>query len=63
MGKVQEDNMERMSPQAIEAEMAVLGSMLIENEAVSKAIEILDETAFYRTAHQKIFQAAIRLFE
>lgn len=63
MGKEQEKNTERMPPQAIEAEMAVLGSMLIENEAVSKAIENLDETAFYRTAHQKIFQAAIKLFE
>ncbi len=54
---------ERMPPQSIEAEMAVLGSMLIDNEAVSKAIEILDETAFYRSAHRKIFQAAVKLFE
>ncbi len=52
---------ERMLPQAIEAEMAVLGSMLIDKEAVSKCIELLDETAFYRTAHQKIFQAAMNL--
>ena len=54
---------ERMPPQSIEAEIAVLGSMLIDNEAVSKAIEILDETAFYRSAHRKIFQAAVKLFE
>jgi len=54
---------ERMPPQSIEAEMAVLGSMLIDNEAVSKAIEILDETAFYRSAYRKIFQAAVKLFE
>ena len=54
---------ERIPPQSIEAEMAVLGSMLIDNEAVSKAIEILDETAFYRSAHRKIFQAAVKLFE
>lgn len=55
---------ERMPPQAIDAEMAVLGSMLIDNEAVSKSIEILgDESAFYRPAHQKIFEAAVTLFE
>ncbi|MFQ5676701.1 MAG: DnaB-like helicase N-terminal domain-containing protein, partial [bacterium] len=55
---------ERMPPQAVEAEMAVLGSMLIDNEAVSKAIEVLgDESTFYRMAHQKIFQAAVHLFE
>lgn len=54
---------ERMPPQAIEAEMAVLGAMLIENDAVSRAIEILDDSAFYRTAHQKIFRAGVNLFE
>ena len=54
---------DRMPPQSVEAEMAVLGSMLIDNEAVSKAIELLDESSFYRPAHQKIFQAAAHLFE
>lgn len=54
---------ERMPPQAIDAEMAVLGSMLIDKEAVSKCIEILDHTAFYKTAHQRIFQAAVNLDE
>ncbi|MFQ5751384.1 MAG: replicative DNA helicase [bacterium] len=58
-----EINIERMPPQAIEAEMAVLGSILISKEAVTKCIEILDETAFYKTAHQKIFQAAVNLDE
>jgi replicative DNA helicase len=52
---------ERMPPQAIEAEMAVLGSMLIDKEAVTKCIEKLDDTAFYKPAHQKIFLAAVNL--
>jgi replicative DNA helicase len=52
---------ERMPPHNIEAEMAVLGAMLIDKDAVSKCLELLDETAFYKTAHQKIFQAAVNL--
>jgi len=59
-----EEVIERMPPQDVEAEMAVLGSMLIDVDAVGKAIEILgDEEPFYRPAHQKIFRAAANLFE
>ena len=54
---------ERMSPQAIDAEMAVLGSMLIDKDAVSTCLELLDASAFHRTAHQKIFQAVVNLDE
>lgn len=50
-------------PQALEAEMAVLGSMLIDNECIGKVVEILNPDSFYRTAHQKIFSAAIALYE
>ncbi len=53
----------RVPPQAMEIEVAVLGAMLMEKEAVAKAIEILDETAFYKPAHQSIFQAMMSLFE
>ncbi len=59
----QEQVVDRMPPQAVEEEMAVLGSMLIDKDAVSRAIEILDESAFYRDAHRKIFTAAVNLFE
>ncbi len=54
---------DRMPPQAIEEEMAVLGSMLIDGRAVNRAIELLDETAFYKTAHRHIFDAAVALYE
>jgi replicative DNA helicase len=52
----------RVPPQAIEIEEAVLGAMLIEKEALAKALEVLDDTAFYKPAHQKIFKALIELF-
>lgn len=53
---------EKLPPQNVEAEAAVLGSMLIEEEAIALGIEALTPEAFYKDAHQKIFQAMIRLF-
>ncbi|MEK7232213.1 MAG: replicative DNA helicase [Elusimicrobiota bacterium] len=49
-------------PQALEAEMAVLGSMLIEKEAAEKALDILHETDFYLDAHKRIFRSIYTLF-
>lgn len=53
----------RVPPQAMDVEVAVLGAMLIEKEAIAKAIEVLDDTAFYKPAHQSIFRAIMALFE
>ncbi len=53
----------RVPPQAVDVEMAVLGAMMLDKGAIAKAIEILDETAFYKPAHQRIFAAMIALFE
>jgi len=49
-------------PQALEAEMAVLGSMLIEREAAEKALDGLHETDFYVDAHKRVFKAVFALF-
>ncbi|MBM3263974.1 MAG: replicative DNA helicase [candidate division Zixibacteria bacterium] len=54
---------ERVPPQAIEIEAAVLGAMMLDPEAISTVMEILDDSAFYRDAHKKIFNAAVALFE
>lgn len=48
---------ERVPPQSPEAEMAVLGSMLIEKEAIESALEILEAKHFYNDSHKKIFKA------
>jgi len=55
-------SLERMPPQNIEAEMAVLGSMLIEENAIADAIEFLDSHAFYNDAHRKIFECILSLY-
>ncbi|MBI3289726.1 MAG: replicative DNA helicase [Elusimicrobia bacterium] len=48
-------------PQALEAEMAVLGSMLIEREAAEKALDVLHEADFYLDAHKRVYRAIHRL--
>lgn len=58
-----EKTLERMPPQNIDAEMAVLGSMLIEEDAIASAIELMDESYFYKDAHRKIFHGMVSLFD
>ncbi len=52
----------RVPPQNVEAEKSVLGSMLIDEEAIGAAIEILDEAWFYEEAHRQIFRAMLELY-
>ncbi len=54
---------ERIPPQALDAEMAVLGAMLLSADAVEDALEILKPEHFYKEAHQKIFAAMKTLVE
>ena len=53
----------RMPPQAVDVERAVLGAMLIEREAIPRAIELLPPDAFYDNANQRIYGAILALFE
>ena len=50
-------------PAAPEIEASVLGAMMIEKEAVAKAVELLTPPVFYLKAHQLIFEAMVSLFE
>ncbi|MFC1627789.1 replicative DNA helicase [Gemmatimonadota bacterium] len=54
---------QRLPPQSVEAERAVLGAMLLGVEAIGKVVEVLDETCFYRDANRRIFQAVISLYQ
>jgi replicative DNA helicase len=53
--------LERLPPQNLDAEQAVLGAMLLEEDAIICAAESLDPPAFYRPAHQKLFDALMSL--
>lgn len=52
---------DRLPPQNIEAEQAVLGAIFLEPSALTTAAEILQPDDFYRTAHQRIFHAMMKL--
>ena len=51
-----------LQPQAIEAEEAVLGSMMIDEDATNRAISLLGSSHyFYKDSHKKIFDAMLSL--
>lgn len=52
---------DRLPPQNIEAEQAVLGAIFLEPSSLTMASEILIPDDFYRAGHQKIFQMMLKL--
>ena len=52
----------KVPPHDIEAEQAVLGSMLTDKDAVISAIEVLKEDAFYREDNKAIYAAILSLY-
>lgn len=52
----------RVPPQALDFEMAVLGALLLEKEALPKVIDILRAEVFYKDAHQQIYDGILALF-
>ncbi len=71
MSKVRKQNiiLEKIVPAEIkppaepEIEASILGAMLIEKEAVPKAIELLTSDSFYLKEHKLIFEAMTSLFD
>lgn len=55
--------LEKIPPQNLDAEQSVLGAMIIDKEAVLKAVEVLKPEDFYRDSNGHIFQAIANLFE
>lgn len=52
----------KLQPQAIELEEAVLGAIMLEKEALTQVIDILQPRSFYKESHQRIFTAIRDLF-
>ena len=55
--------MDKLPPQNIEAEKSLLGCLMIDPQAILKIVDFLLTRDFYKTVHQKIYQAALDLFE
>ncbi len=57
------EELRRIPPQQVEAEQSLLGGILIDNEGLPSALEILRGDEFYRDAHRVIYRAIQELFE
>jgi replicative DNA helicase len=55
--------LERLPPQNVEAEQSVLGSLLIDREAIIKTAPFLRPDDFYREAHGRVYAAILDLHE
>jgi replicative DNA helicase len=54
---------ERLAPWSEEAEQAVLGAMLLDADAVMRAVEHVDDTMFYQEGHRRLFRAMYAITE
>jgi len=55
--------LERPLPHSADAERAILGAVILDNNLVNQAIELMRPDDFYNRAHQLIFRAMIGLSE
>lgn len=63
MDTLSKQSLEKQPPYNLEAEQAVLGAILLDNNAIFKALEIFHPSDFYRPSHQKIFEAMLTMNE
>ena len=54
---------EKVPPQDLVAEQSVIGSMLLDKNAVVRAVEVLHSDSFYRDAHRYIYETILELFD
>ncbi|MEO5361432.1 MAG: replicative DNA helicase [Nitrospirota bacterium] len=54
---------DKLPPQNIDAEQFVLGAILLESEAIYKALEVITPADFYKTSHRCIFSAMLSLLD
>lgn len=58
-----DSTLDKLPPQNIEAEQSVLGAILIDNNGLTSALELLDHNDFYKDSHRRIFDAMIELYD
>ena len=56
-------HLDKIPPQNIEAEMATLGAMLIDEKVIVEILELIDDVFFYKEEHQIIFKTIVSLFD
>ncbi|MFO0752246.1 MAG: replicative DNA helicase [Thermodesulfovibrionales bacterium] len=61
--KLSDVTIDKVPPQNIEAEQSVLGSVIFDNEALPKVLEVLSPDDFYRESHRRLYNAMLDLFD
>lgn len=59
--KIEDNELGKIPPQALDLEEAVLGAIMLEKNAALEVLDILHPESFYNPAHQKIFSAVYEL--
>ncbi|MCX6745546.1 MAG: replicative DNA helicase [Candidatus Parcubacteria bacterium] len=62
MSRKDQDIMQKLPPQNIEAEQSLLGSLLIDKDAIIRIADIVGPEDFYHDKHKMIFEAILDLF-
>ncbi len=55
--------LDKVPPHSLEAEMAVLGAMLLSQEATGLVVQHLDAECFYRPQHRTLFSLLVRFYD
>jgi len=53
---------DKLPPQSVEAETSLLGSLMLDKNAIFKVADFLEPEDFYKKAHQDIYSACADLF-
>ncbi len=51
----------RMPPQSLEAEAALLGSLLLDKEAIWRVVDVIEAKDFYKAIHRVVYEAMVEM--
>jgi len=59
---VENNEIEKVPPQSLEAEISFLGSILLDKEAITKVADIVSPEDFYKNSHARIYEIMMELY-
>jgi replicative DNA helicase len=54
---------DRLPPHSVEAEMCLLGSMMLDKDCIGQVVQIIDRNAFFQADNQIIYDLLVKLYE
>jgi replicative DNA helicase len=62
MPQIPTNDIDKIPPQSLEAEMSLIGSILLDKDTMLKVADIASSNDFYKDAHRKIYDAILDLY-